>query len=183
MKRKRRTVGLAFAMAVSWAGAQRPNQVWVLDQSTLTYHMSHPMHEVDGVSHAAKGKGICQGGTCEFLAAAPVKSFDSGDTNRDLHMLQVTRGADFPIVMVRFKLPEAEIDAPKLDCDLEVQFAGQTAHYAHVQFQQNVRGAEHHITGVVPATLTDFKITPPSFLTIPIKNEIPVTVDTSWHEQ
>jgi hypothetical protein len=30
-----------------------------------------------------------------------VKSFDSGDSNRDLHMLQATRGAQFPLVTVR----------------------------------------------------------------------------------
>ena len=35
-----------------------PDQTWKLDQSTLTYHMSHPMHEVDGTSHAALGKGV-----------------------------------------------------------------------------------------------------------------------------
>ena len=58
--------------------------------------MSHPMHEVDGTSHAARGKGICHAGQCDFLIAAPVKSFDSGDTNRDLHMLEATRGASFP---------------------------------------------------------------------------------------
>jgi hypothetical protein len=44
-------------------------------------------------------------------------------------------------------------------------------------------GASHHITGVVPSTLTDFKIPPPSFFTAPIKNEIPVRVDTTWHRQ
>jgi hypothetical protein len=30
---------------------------WVLTQSTLTYHVSHPLHQADGVSHAARGKG------------------------------------------------------------------------------------------------------------------------------
>lgn len=59
---------------------------WVLEQSTLSYHMSHPVHEVDGVSHAAKGKGVCHAGQCDFLIAAPVKSFDSGDSNRDLRL-------------------------------------------------------------------------------------------------
>jgi hypothetical protein len=75
------------------------------------------------------------------------------------------------------------VNAATLDCEIEVQFAGRTAQYAHVRFQQDVRGPEHHITGIVPATLTDFKIPPPSFLTVPIKNEIPVKVDMSWHEQ
>src|ERR1700675_2030907 len=79
---------------------------WVLDQSTLTYHVSHPLHQVDGVSHAARGKGVCHAGQCDFLIAVPVKSFDSGDSNRDLHMQQATRGAQFPIVSVRTRLPE-----------------------------------------------------------------------------
>ncbi len=156
-------------------------RAWLLDQSTLTYHMSHPMHEVDGVSHAARGKGVCNAGQCDFLLAVPVKSFDSGDTNRDLHMLQVTRGAQFPVVTVRLRLPETSLASPTLDCDLEVQFAGNTAHYSHVLFTQTIEGAAHHIKGTVPSTLTDFKIDPPSFLTVPIKNEIPVRVDAIWH--
>ena len=161
----------------------RADTNWVLQQSTLTYHMSHPLHQVDGISHAARGKGVCTATECDFLVAAPVKSFDSGDTNRDEHMLQATRGAEFPIVTVRFRLPASAINSPTLDCDLEVNFAGQTAHYAHVPFQQTVQGNMHHITGTVPATLTDFKIPPPSFLTVPIHNEIPVKVDTVWQAQ
>jgi len=158
-----------------------PDQTWKLDQSSLTYHMSHPMHEVEGTSHAALGKGVCHAGVCDFLIAAAVKTFDSGDSNRDLHMIQVTRGAQFPIVSVRLRLAQTSLDSPTLDCDLEVQFAGNTAHYAHVLFQQKIDGAAHHITGVVPSTVTDFKIDPPSFLTIPIKNAIPVRVDMVWH--
>jgi hypothetical protein len=159
----------------------QPDHTWALDKSTLTYHMSHPMHEVDGTSHGALGKGVCHAGQCDFLIAAPVKSFDSGDSNRDLHMIQVTRGAQFPIISVRLRLTEANLASPLLDCDLEVQFAGNTTHYSHVLFHQTIEGPAHHLTGTVPATLTDFKIDPPSFLTIPIKNDIPVRVDMTWH--
>ena len=62
---------------------------------------------MDGVSHAARGKGVFHAGQCDFLIAAPVKSFDSGDSNRDLHMLQVTRGGQFALVNVRTRSPEA----------------------------------------------------------------------------
>src|SRR5580658_10739015 len=79
---------------------------WFLKQSTLTYHVSHPLHESEGVSHAARGKGVCHDGQCDFLIAVPVKSFASGDSNRDLHMIQVARGAQFPIVTVRAHLPQ-----------------------------------------------------------------------------
>jgi hypothetical protein len=161
--------------ALAWADSQ-----WALEQSTLTYHVSHPLHQFDGVSHAAKGKGICHEGECNFLIAVPVKSFDSGDSNRDLHMLQVTRGAEFPLVTVRTRLPESAASSETITLDLEVQFAGQTFEYKQVPFERSVQGSETRITGTIPAKLTDFKIDPPTLLTMPIKNDIPVRVDLSW---
>jgi hypothetical protein len=167
---------LLFAVPVfAQADAQ-----WVLQQSTLTYHMSHPMHEVNGVSHAAKGKGVCHAGQCDFLIAAPVKSFDSGDSNRDLHMVEATKGAQFPMVIVRTQFPEAASTGSTIYADLEVQFAGQTAHYPHVPFQRVTQGNQVQISGTVPATCSDFKIDRPSFLTVPIRNEIPVRVEMTW---
>ena len=158
----------------------RADTQWVLQQSTLTYHMSHPMHQVDGASHAAKGKGICHNGECDFLTAAPVNSFDSGDSNRDLHMVQVTRGAQFPMIVVRTRIPEQALSSGTIYADLEVQFAGQTVKYSHVPFQRVTNGNEVRIAGTIPATCSDFKIEPPSFLMVPIKNEIPIKVDMTW---
>lgn len=156
---------------------------WVLEECTLTYHVSHPLHQTDGVSHAARGKGVCHDGQCDFLIAVPVKSFDSGDSNRDLHMLQVTRGAQFPMVSVRTRLPESTAASATINADLEIQFAGQTATYKQVPFQMTTQGNESKISGVIPATLTDFKIDPPTLLTMPIKNEIPVKVEMKWRKQ
>jgi len=153
---------------------------WLLKGSTLSYHVSHPLHQVDGVSHAARGKGLCHEGQCEFLVAAPVKSFDSGDSNRDLHMIQVTRGAEFPMVTVRTRLPEAASSSATIKADLEVQFAGQTVHYSQVPFQLATQGNEIRVTGTIPATLSDFKIEPPSLLTLAVKNEIPVRIEMVW---
>src|SRR5579872_1116676 len=116
---------LTFLLATSNLVAA--DHTWVLSQSTLTYHVSHPLHQTDGVSHAARGKGVCHAGQCDFLIAVPVKSFDSGDSNRDLHMLQVTRGGEFPMVTVRTSLPESSSASATINADLEIQFAGQTA--------------------------------------------------------
>ena len=173
-------LALAVLFASHSALAQ-PDSTWVADQSTLTYHMSHPMHEVDGVSHAARGKGFCHAGWCDFLIAVPVKSFDSGDTNRDLHMIEATRGAQFPMIVVRAHFQQAESAQQWVHADLEVQFAGNTVHYAKVPFERTQQGSEVRITGTIPLACSDFKIDRPSFLTVPIKNEIPVRVDMSWH--
>lgn len=156
------------------------DHTWVLKQSTLTYHVSHPLHQTDGVSRAARGKGICHDGQCDFLIAVPVKSFDSGDSNRDLHMIQVTRGAEFPMVIVRTRLPETASSSTPIKADLEIQFAGQTAHYKDVSFELTSDGNDKQITGTIPATLADFKIDPPSLLTLPVKNEIPIKVEMTW---
>jgi hypothetical protein len=159
------------------------DHTWILKQSTLAYHVSHPLHQTDGVSHAARGKGICHEGQCQFLIAVPVKSFDSGDSNRDLHMIQVTRGAEFPMVTVRTSLPETASTSSTIKTDLEIQFAGQTAHYQQIPFEMTTEGNEKRITGIIPATLADFKIDPPSLLTIPVKNEIPIRIDMTWEPQ
>jgi len=156
---------------------------WALKESTLTYHVSHPLHQTEGVSHAARGKGICHEGQCDFLIAVPVKTFDSGDSNRDLHMLQVTRGAEFPMVTVRTRLPESASTSATVKADLEVQFAGQTAQFKQVSFELVKQGNETRLTGTIPATLADFKIDPPSLLTLPVKNDIPIRVEMTWSPQ
>ena len=171
------TLFLLLAPAGLGADAQ-----WMLEKSTLSYHVSHPLHQIDGVSHEARGKGVCQAGQCSFLIAVPVKSFTSGDTNRDLHMLQVVRGAQYPMVVVRFSLPEDAASQSVIHADLQIQFAGQTVEYKQVAFQQTAHGAETEITGTIPATVSDFKIDPPSLLAMPIKNEIPVKVEMTWRK-
>ncbi|MFZ0800952.1 MAG: YceI family protein [Terriglobales bacterium] len=175
----RKTLVAFFLLALT-AFAVADSQ-WVLEQSTLTYRVSHPLHQTEGVSHAARGKGVCHAGQCDFLIAVPVKSFDSGDSNRDLHMLQVTRGAEFPMVTVRTRIPESERTSATIHVDLDIEFAGQTAHYKQVPLQLVTQGNETRISGTIPATLSDFKIEPPSLLTIPVKNDIPVSMEMTWH--
>jgi hypothetical protein len=176
--RKKIALWLATLPMVAAADTQ-----WVLDQSTLTYHVSHPLHQTNGVSHMAKGKGVCHDGQCDFLIAVPVKSFDSGDSNRDLHMLQVTRGGQFPLVTVRTRLPEAAAAAAAIHADLEIQFAGQTVTYKQIALQLTTQGKQIRISGTIPATLADFKIDPPSLLAVPVKNEMPVRVEMTWRPQ
>jgi hypothetical protein len=174
---------LLFLFLLASSNLFAADHQWVLKQSTLTYHVSHPLHQSEGVSHAARGKGICHEGQCDFLIAVPVKTFDSGDSNRDLHMIQVTRGAEYPMVTVRTRLPESASTSATVKADVEIQFAGQTAHYLQVAFELVTQGNETRITGTIPATLTDFKIDPPSLLTMPVKNEIPVRVEMTWSPQ
>jgi hypothetical protein len=87
------------------------------------------------------------------------------------------------VVTVRFRLPEDALTSPTIHADLEVQFAGQTMQYKQVAFERVTQGNEARISGTIPATLSDFKIEAPSFLTIPVKNEMPVRVEMTWKSQ
>jgi hypothetical protein len=174
----RATRRAALVLVVSAVtGLVRADGTWALEKSTLTYHVSHPLHETEGVSHEARGKAICRAGQCDILVAVPVKSFDSGDSNRDLHMLQVTRGAQFPLATVRCRFPEAAAATPTVAVDLEIEFAGHTHTYRNVAFQQAPSNGGIRVTGTIPATLSDFQIEPPTLFTLPTKNEIPIRVD------
>jgi hypothetical protein len=173
----------ALTLALALSSLAGGDSQWALEQSTLTYHVSHPLHESEGVTHAARGKGVCHAGQCDFLIAVPVKSFESGDTDRDLHMLQVTRAGQFPLVTVRTSLPETAGAGATIPADLEIEFAGQKVVYKQVPFEQMTRDGLTRITGTIPATLTAFKIDPPSLFAIPVKNEMPVRVEMAWRRQ
>jgi hypothetical protein len=140
---KSKMLPLFVLLALSYLPAA--DHQWVLKQSTLAYHVSHPLHQTEGVSRAARGK--------------------------------------FPMVTVRTRLPEAASASTTIKADIEIQFAGQTARYQQVAFELVTQGDERRITGTIPATLTDFKIDPPSLLTMPVKNDIPIHVEMTWSPQ
>ena len=103
-----------------------------------------------------------------------------GRTGRNVH---AARGATFPMATVRTKVPENGAATGTIHADLEIEFAGQTAHYKQVPFQVTTTGDETRIAGTIPATLSDFKIDPPSLLGVAVKNEMPVRVEMTWRPQ
>jgi hypothetical protein len=156
---------------------------WVLQKSEIAYRVVHPLHEVTGKSVSAKGKGVFYKGSGQFLVAVPVKSFGSGDNNRDLHMLEITRAGTYPMVAVNVKIAQvALLKVPGvLKADVTVDFAGQEKTYPQLDLnvlECNSDGV--HLTGTLPLTLKDFGIQPPSLLAMPIHDDVPVSLDMVW---
>lgn len=174
---------LAVFVLLAFPQLARADSQWLLAKSTLTYQVTHPLHKVEGATSGARGKGVCQSGECKFIVAVPVKTFTSGNSDRDLHMVETVRGAQFPMVVVRFQLPEAELASSTIHADLEIQFAGQTAQYKQVPFQRTLSGKDIEVKGTIPLKLTDFKIPLPELLFVPVQNDVPVSVDTTWESQ
>lgn len=160
--------------------AKLPKSDWDLKSGKLTYHVNFPLKKVEGVSKSVKGKGHCESGQCQFLVAAPVKSFESGDGNRDNHMLESTKAALNPIVAVKVKFPE-EVVGNQLDLSAEVSFAGHTKTFEHVKATLATNSNETTVKGTLPLVLTDFKIDRPSLLGVSIDDAVPVDFELVWN--
>jgi hypothetical protein len=90
------------------------------------------------------------------------------------------RGAEFPIVTVRFHLPEAALASPTIHANLQIELAGQTVQYKDVLFQRVAEGNQIRISGTIPLKLSDFKLVSPVLLAIAGKNQAALRVDVSW---
>ncbi len=72
------------------------------DASSVTYHVVHKLHKVDGVSKKVDGRARMQvGGPTQVGLRIPIESFDSDNVNRDAHMKEVTEAARYPNVEVK----------------------------------------------------------------------------------
>jgi hypothetical protein len=168
---------LLLVLAIG-AHAQITKTDWALSKGKLTYHVRFPLKKVEGVSENLKGKGHCEGDTCEFLIASPVKGFESGDGNRDNHMLEVTKAGPFPMVTARIKIPKSTI-LTSFTGPAEINFGGQT-HTYQVQVKGHAEGAATAVSGTIPLKLSDFKIERPALLGVKIDDAVPVGFELRW---
>jgi hypothetical protein len=97
-------------------------------------------------------------------------------------MLQITRGAQFPLITVRFQMPESELASPSMHANLQIQFAGQTVEYKEVLFRELKKGNTFQVSGTIPLKLSDFDIKRPELLAMPISNDVAVRVQTVWRQ-
>lgn len=152
---------------------------FVLKSSELTYHVNFVLKSVEGTSTAAKGKGQCVRESCEFLIAVPTKTFISGDSSRDSHMLEVTKAAEEPLITVKIIVRKQDLN-DRLKVNPEVRFAGATHKYEGVDFEIKKLSTGYHVKGRLPLLLSHFSIERPKLLTVPIEDQVPLDIETQW---
>lgn len=151
---------------------------WTLQSSELVYTVKHPLKTSVGKSSKARGKLRCTA-SCEFLIAVPVVSFDSGDSNRDLHMLETTKGAAFPVVTVRGSFNGGAVNSP-LKLDFLIEFAGQKATVTGIELTLASRAGKLEAVGGFTLKLSQFGIVKPSLLGMAVDDEVPITIKSVW---
>src|SRR5262249_45483996 len=97
----RRTV-MILALLVLLAGAAPEGRMFDLHQGTLSATVVHTLHEVKWVTRQLEGRALVQpDGSARVQVRAKVASFDSGNSNRDEHMREVTHETRYPYVTVK----------------------------------------------------------------------------------
>ena len=158
--------------------AAKPQLVDV-KEGTLTYHLVHKLHEVTGTSHTLEGKArVLPDGTVQVQVRAPVKGFDSGNSNRDEHMREVTREAMFPYVSLRGTLhasfPPAGATTETLHATIEMNGEKQAIEIP-VELKPEAGGARASFK--FPISLDALKIERPELLFVKVDDAVVITGD------
>jgi len=172
-------IALAMLLVLA-ADADAPRTWAVTDASTLSYHLVHKLHSVDGVARAVEGRArLLPDGGVQVAIRARVAAFDSGNANRDAHMQEVTDAARFPFVLfkgvasgVRIEGFPAELQVPLRGV---LEFHGVTRELevtARVRFPSAARA---EVEATFPVSLTAHGVERPSLLFIPVDDRLDVT--------
>lgn len=86
---------------------------WVQQDGDVSYKVVHKFHEVEGISRSLEVTAVIDGDVLKVMARAPVNSFNSGNSNRDAHVMEVVEANKFSHVIVRAMLPKFTLPAPR----------------------------------------------------------------------
>lgn len=144
-------------------------------QSEITYKLVHPLHEIEAVSKDAsvwvdldEANKIIQ----RAFVQIPVTSFNSGNSNRDSHAMEVVDAITYPDV--RFTSTKIVRNGDSLNIAGNLTFHGVTKPVniaaSEVWSQDKLK-----VDGRFDISLTAFKIDRPSLLGIPVKDDLKFT--------
>jgi polyisoprenoid-binding protein YceI len=170
-----RTGRFAFALALGLSllaraparADQTAGAVYDLQAGSLSYTLVHKLHEVKGTTQKIEGRALVKpDGTAKVQMRAPVASFDSGNSNRDTHMREVTNESRFPFVSLKatfpgIKLPLAAATEAKMEATVELN--GQKQQIT-IPVRIAPDGDRLKATFAFPISLEAFKIERPSLL-------------------
>jgi polyisoprenoid-binding protein YceI len=170
---------LLLGLAGPPAWAEPPIDLAVRPGSTVSYHLVHKLHAVTGLARAVEGKvRLRPGGGVQAMVRAGVAAFDSGNANRDAHVLEVTEAARFPLVVLKAAgslPPGGDSGTAELTLAGEVTFHGVTRPVevpVRVTFESPRRATA---TGQLTLSLDAFGVERPSLLFVKVDDALVVT--------
>jgi polyisoprenoid-binding protein YceI len=155
-------------------------QLLELREGTLTYTVVHKLHQVRGTTRQVEGRALAQpDGTVRVQVRAKVASFDSGNSNRDEHMREVTHEHVHPYAEVKgtlssVSLPLRQMQEATLHATVELNGEKQTQ---DVPVKLEPAGAGVRVTFSFPFSLDAFKVERPELLLIKVDDRATIAGD------
>ena len=179
---------LVCALLASAARADAPSAPSVpalldLKEFSLNYTVVHKLHVVTATCKTAEGKAaVAPGVPARVQVRAKVACFDSGDSNRDTHMREVTHEALHPYVSVKGTIEGVTLPlaAPvEWTLNARVELNGETQSVA-IPITLSQEGSVVRGKVKFPVSLDGFKIERPSLLTIKVEDAVVLEGELSF---
>lgn len=145
-------------------------------KSTITYFMKHALHAWTGVSREVNciAETDANGVVTKVAATAKVKSFDSRNSNRDAHMLEVTDALTHPNISFYSKSVGLKEGVYRISGMLS--FHG-VERPIEVEAREERVGDRRRFKSSFVFLLEDFKIARPTLFMVKTDNEVKVELD------
>lgn len=142
-------------------------------ESVLTYRIKHPMHKVKGVTREFTCKVDLASDTVssKVEVSADVKTFDSGNSNRDDHVLEAVKALKHP--RVEFASDSVRKDGDGYRVFGKLTFAGKTGPVDFAVVPKH-EGGKVRIAGGFTVKPTDFGVKPPSLMFIAAEDKLDI---------
>jgi polyisoprenoid-binding protein YceI len=165
---------LASCLLFPWATAesQAKRVDLIKDESKVTYQISHPLHEIEASSKEVVYRLDIDPGKKEVRsvsAQVDVTTFDSGNSNRDSHAMEVIDALTYPDVT--FTSTSVIQNGDSVRVAGKLTFHGVTKDIvilAAAKWSPN----RLDVHGDFDVSLTEFKIERPSLLMIPVSDTL-----------
>lgn len=168
--------------APAWAA---PRTFTILPDSTITYSGHHPAHDWKGVSHALRGTFQLDPDApalqTPVTVSVPVRSFDSGNRNRDSKALATMDAARFPQASLRIdRVSGFKRDGNRGSATVDgtLTFHG-VAKPVSFPITGQLDGNRLTATASFPISATGHGMTLPQLLFVPMDDTIRVNVQLS----
>jgi polyisoprenoid-binding protein YceI len=163
---------MAMLLIAMTAAAQVRTVQASKDGTSITYHLVHPLHKIDGVSKDVECKADIDPSAkaiTSVTVSVDVTTFDSENSNRDSHAMEVIDAIDYP--EASFKGTRIEQRGDSLFASGQLTFHGITQDVS-VAVKPEWSASQLVVNGGFDILLSDYKIERPSLLMIPVENTL-----------
>ena len=140
--------------------------------STLMYSMKHPMHDWEAKSKDSKCVIVYNNNSQKIEAVAviaPVKSFDSGNSNRDSHAIEVLDALKYP--NITFSAANIQEEGENLTIKGNLTFHGVTKP-VELKAKKTLTKSSIKVDGAFEINMDDYGVEPPGLMGIKTNKEI-----------